>query len=184
MANCDEDSITMGVEAAIDCLKGVEPKTVDGLYFASTTSPYREKRSASIIAAALDLRRDIVTADFGNSLGAGASALKAALDAVNSGSARKVLVVAADCRIPAPRSAFEPLLGDGAAALLIGTEDVAAAVEGGYTLSSDFLDIWRRERSDTYIRAWEDRFIVEKGYTAHLQEAVKALLKKCQVKPG
>ncbi len=184
VANCDEDSITMGVEAGMDCLKGVEPGTVDGLYFASTTPPYREKRSASIIAAALDLRRDIVTADFGNSLGAGAGALKAALDAVNSGSAGKVLVVAADCRIPAPRSVFEPLLGDGAAALLIGTEDIAAAVEGGYTLSSDFLDIWRRERNDAYIRAWEDRFIVEKGYTAHLQEAVAALLKKCQVKPG
>jgi 3-hydroxy-3-methylglutaryl CoA synthase len=184
VANCDEDSITMGVEAAMDCLKGVEPKTVDGLYFASTTPPYREKRSASIIAAALDLRRDIVTADFCNSLGAGDSALRAALDAVNAGSAKKVLVVAADCRIPPPNSAFEPMLGDGAAALLVGTEDIVATIESGYAISSDFLDIWRKERGDRYIRGWEDRFIIEKGYTAHLQEAVTNLLKGYQIKIG
>ena len=184
VANCDEDSITMSVEAGKDCLKGINIETVDALYFGSTTPPYREKRSASIIAAALDLRRDIVTADFGNSLGAGASALKAAFDAVNAGSARNVLVVAADSRIPAPRSSLEPILGDGAAALLIGAEDVSATVEGGYILSSDFLDIWRKERKDTYLRTWEDRFIVEKGYTDHLREAVTALLKKCGLKPG
>jgi hydroxymethylglutaryl-CoA synthase len=183
VANCDEDSLTMGVEAGIDCLKGVDPKTVDGLYFASTTSPYREKRSASIIAAALDLRKDIVTADFGNSLGAGSGAMKAAFDAVNAGSARKVLVVAADSRIPPPNSAFESMLGDGAAAFLVGTEDIVATLEGRYILSSDFMDIWRKERGDTYIRAWEDRFIVEKGYTAHLQEAVTSLLKNLGMKP-
>ena len=129
VANCDEDSITMAVEAGLDCLKGIDPGTVDALYFASTTAPYREKRSASIIGTALDLRRDIVTADFGNSLGAAAGAVKAALDAVNAGSARKVLVVTADCRLPAPRSSFETAFGDGAGALLLGTEAVAATVE-------------------------------------------------------
>ena len=55
VANCDEDSLTMGVAAALDCLKGCDRGPVDGLYFASTSAPYREKQSASIIAAALDL---------------------------------------------------------------------------------------------------------------------------------
>ena len=138
VANCDEDSVTMAVEAGMDAIKGFDASTVDALYFASTSAPYREKKSASIIATALDLRRDIVTADFGNSLGAGANAFKAALDAVNAGSARMALVAAADCRLPAPRSAFEPALGDGAAALLVGAEKVAASVVGGYNMSSDF----------------------------------------------
>lgn len=183
VANCDEDSITMGVAAATDCLKGSDRETVDGLYFASTSSPYREKQSASIVAAALDLRRDTFTADFSDSLGAGTSALKAALDAVNAGSARRVLVVASDCRIPPPNSAFEPLLGDGAAALLVGGDNIIATIEGQHTISSDFLDIWRRERGDTYIRAWEDRFIIEKGYMAHLEEVVTSLLKSCNLTP-
>jgi len=56
VANYDEDSITMAVEAAIDCLNGMDRHTVDGLYFASTTPPYGEKQSASIVATAADLR--------------------------------------------------------------------------------------------------------------------------------
>jgi len=179
VSNCDEDSLTMAVAAAVDCLKGHERDTVDGLYFASTSAPYREKQSASIIAAALDLRRDAFTADFGDSLGGGANAFRAALDAVNAGSARNVLVIASDCRLPAPKSAFEPMLGDGAAALLVGAEDVIADIEGRHAITSDFLDIWRRERGDKYMRAWEDRFIIDKGYVAHVKEAVAGLLKSC-----
>ena len=59
VANYDEDSITMAVGAAIDCLNGLDRNMVDGLYFASTTAPYLEKQSASIVAAALDLRREL-----------------------------------------------------------------------------------------------------------------------------
>jgi len=183
IANCDEDSITMAVEAGIDCLKGFDRSTVDGLYFASTTSPYREKQSASIVAAALDLRRDITTSDFCDSLNAGANALKAALDAVNAGSARNFIVVASDCRLPPPNSAYEGTLGDGAAAFLVGKENIIAKIEGWYCISSDFLDIWRKERGDTYIRSWEDRFILEKGYTDHLKEAMTTLLKRMQLAP-
>ena len=183
VANCDEDSITMGVEAAIDCLNGIDRNSVDGLYFASTTAPYREKKSASIVAAAADLRRDIFTADFADSLGGGASALRAALDAVAAGSAKRVLVVASDCRLAPPNSLFERLLGDGAAALLIGDTDIAVTVEDKYTISSDFLDIWRREKGDNYIRTWEDRYVNELGYTNHLKEVVNGLFKKASITP-
>src|SRR3990172_11852119 len=58
LANCDEDSLTMGVAAGVDCLRGVNKETIDGLYFASQSATYRERQSASTIAAALDLRRD------------------------------------------------------------------------------------------------------------------------------
>lgn len=183
VANCDEDSLTMGVAAGIDCLTGCDRESVDGLYFASTSAPFREKQSASIIAAALDLRRTAFTADFGDSLGAGASAIKAALDAVNAGTARNVLVISSDCRLPAPNSAFEPLLGDGAAAFLVGGNGVIAEVEARYGISGDILDIWRRERGDKYLRTWEDRFVVEKGYVAHLREAAAGLFKASGVTP-
>ena len=88
VANHDEDSITKGVEAAINCLGSLDRKEIDGLYLASTTSPYREKQCASLIAAALDLRDDIITCDCTNSLRAGTIALRTALDAVKAGSAR------------------------------------------------------------------------------------------------
>ena len=92
----DEDSITMAVEAGTDCLKGTDRKSVDALYFASTTAPFKEKQSASFVAAALDLPEGVATSDFGNSLRAGTLAMRSALDAVKAGSAKKVLVVVAD----------------------------------------------------------------------------------------
>lgn len=183
VANWDEDSLTMGVEAAVDCLGGIDREVVDGLYFASTTSPYLEKQAASIVAAAADLRTDIVTADFSHSLRGGASAFRAALDAVKAGSAKQVLVVAADCRLPAPKSAFESVWGDGAAALLIGGDDATVTVEESHTVSSDFLDVWRRQSESCY-RTWEDRFVITYGYQEATAQVVKGLLEKANLKPS
>ena len=42
----DEDSVTMGVTAAVNCLRGIERSTVDGVLFASTTYAFREKQAA------------------------------------------------------------------------------------------------------------------------------------------
>lgn len=181
ICNFDEDSITMAVEAGVDCLKGMDRKSVDALYFASTTAPFKEKQSASIVAAALDLREDIVAIDFGNSLRCGTAAMKAALDAVKAGSAKSVLLVIADCRLPAPNSAYEPLFGDGAAAFLIGGSHVVAEIEAGYHLTSEFIDVWRLE-TDRLPRSWEERFILDVGYEAHMKKAFNAFLKAQNVK--
>jgi len=183
VANWDEDSLTMGVEAVIDCLNNMNRELVDGLYFASTTPPYREKQSASIMAAAADLRRELVTADFTDSLRAGGSAFRAALDAINAGSAKRVLVVASDSRVPAPSSDFEPNWGDGAAALLLGDSETTVSVEDSYGLTSDFIDIWRRDK-DTYPRTWEDRFVITHGYQEITKQAITGLLQKCNLKPS
>src|SRR5512141_524064 len=64
----DEDSLTMAVAATLDCLGGGDRAVVDGLYFASTTAPYREKLTAATAAIACDLRNEILTLDFANSL--------------------------------------------------------------------------------------------------------------------
>lgn len=182
VANADEDSLTMAVEAVLDCLNGMDGKQVDGLYFATTSPPYLEKQSASIIRAAADLREDIFSADIAHSLRGATSAMKAAIDAVQAGSAKRVMVVASDCRIPAPNSEFEPILGDGAAALLIGDSDIAVNIEGSYHLSSEFIDVWKKPE-DTYMQAWEDRFIREEGYLKILPQAVSALMKNHQLSP-
>jgi hydroxymethylglutaryl-CoA synthase len=92
----DEDSVSMAVCAAVNCLRDVDRERVDALYLATTTAPFQEKQSAAIVARALDLRRDLRCADFTGSLRAGTTALRAASDAVSAGSARCVLVVASD----------------------------------------------------------------------------------------
>lgn len=177
VANTDEDSLTMAVEAGRDCLSGMDRSKVDALYLASTTPPYKEKSLASIAAAACDLREDIFTADFSGSLRSGAAALQAALDAVRCGSARQVLVLASDARLPHPGSGSELTYGDGAAALLVSNEDVVAEVEGSHSISSEFLDVWRLE-NDASPRTWEERFILEEGYNKLLPQAASGLLQK------
>lgn len=177
IANFDEDSVTMAVAAVVNCLAGRDRSQVDGLYFASTTAPYQEGPTAAMIATASDLRRDIVTVDCANSLKSGITALKMAADAVKAGTAKQVIVVAADLRIPVINAAMEPLLGDGAAAFLVSDSEVAVTIEDSYSVSDEILDVWREQGSSS-IRFWEDRFNIDMGYMRALPEAVSGLMQK------
>jgi hydroxymethylglutaryl-CoA synthase len=91
-------------------------------------------------------------------------------------------VVAAERRIPAPNSDFELQFGDGSAAFLIGDTDVAAALEGSYHVSSEFVDVWRKPQ-DSYMQSWEDRFVRDEGYTKMVPQAAKGLLDKLHLTP-
>ncbi|HYR97291.1 MAG TPA: 3-oxoacyl-[acyl-carrier-protein] synthase III C-terminal domain-containing protein [Candidatus Binatus sp.] len=182
VANWDEDAITMAVAAAVDCLRGIERGSVDGVLFASTSYPFKEKQGAAMVARALDLRRDVVTADVGDSLRAGTTALRSAVDAVKAGSARRVLVVAGETRMAAPRSALEANLGDGAAAFLVGGEDVALAVAASHAVSDEMIDVWRAD-GDQFVHAWEERFVVDHGYRENVREVVRGLLTKTGLAP-
>ncbi|MCZ6463763.1 MAG: zinc ribbon domain-containing protein, partial [Proteobacteria bacterium] len=173
----DEDSVTMGVTAAVNCLRGFDRSAVDGVLFASTTYAYREKQAAALVARALDLRRDVRTADHGGSLRAGTHALSAAADAVAAGSARRVLVIASDSRLGAPGSALERNFGDGAAAFLVGDADPVATFEGGFALAEEIVDLWRGD-GDRFVHSWEERFVLQEGYQPNLVEAVQGLLDK------
>ena len=179
VANYDEDSVSMAVNACFDCLKNDNANNVKGLLFASTTAPYRERESAGIIGTALNLNPNIRTADFGDSLKAGTSALLFALDAVKAGHGN-FLVCGSDCRQGMPGSNEEMLFGDGAAALLIGNNNAIATLEGSYSVSYDFPD-YRRLSGDKYVRSTEDRFSREEGYQKILPEAIKGLMQKCNL---
>ena len=182
VANFDEDSITMAVAAGMDCVRGWDRDAVDALLFATTTSPYIEKQGAAVVAAAVDLRRNILTNDVTNSLRAGTLAMRSAVDAIAAGTAKQVMVTAADCRMGAPRGEFDRTSGDGAAALLFGDTGVIANIVDSYSVSDETLDVWRAE-GDNFVRSWEDRFILETGYLSVLPEAVSGLLQKCNLTP-
>ncbi len=183
VGNFDEDSVTLAVAAGMDCLRGIDPSEVDGILFATTTPPYLEKQGAAIIAAALDLRRDIASADVTNVLRAGTSALRMAMDSVRAGAARNVLVVAADCRMANPKGAMDRSLGDGAAAVLVSAGAGIAEIESDYHLTDNMLDVWRAS-GDPVVRSWEDRFVIEEGVQRVIPEAVKAFLAQANLSPA
>ena len=182
VANFDEDSVTMSVAAAVNCLQGYERKNVGGLYFATTTAPFKERRGADIVGSALDLNSDVRKADLTNSISSGTTALVAAIDAIGAGSAQSMLVCASDVRVGKPGSSQELSFGDGAASLLLGTEGVIANYEGSYSVSYDFPDHWRTE-NDKADRAWEDRFGREEGYRKFVAESILGLLTKYSISP-
>ena len=177
VANFDEDSVTMAVAAGIDCLRGQDRQKVDGIIFATTTSPYSEKQCAAIIATALDLRRDIFATDVTDVLRAGTAAMMSALDSVKAGSANNVLVIASDNRQSVPRGDAERNLGDGAVAFLISKDNLVAESIGSYSITENLMDSWR-STGDSFVRSWEDRFATEEGLERILGDAVSGYFEK------
>ena len=177
VASYDEDSLTMAVAAARDCLKGVDVTAVGGVYFASTTAPYKEKQAAATIASVLDLPAAAATVDFGGSLRCGTNALRAALDAVTAGSAENVLVCAADMRLGYPAGPGEMNFGDGAVALLVGRGDALAEVKHFDSRYWEIQDTWRSDQ-DAFVRTAEDRFSMDEGYADVMVHSVAATLEK------
>lgn len=175
VANYDEDAITMAVAAAIDCLQQVDRQGIDGLYLASTSLPFAERQNAVIVSAGLDCKAGVRTADFSGSTRAGTTALLAALDATNDNNT--MMVCASENRLGKPGSAQELTYGDGAAALLIGSENLIAEFKGSYSVSHDFID-FRRIPTERFIHGWEERWIRDEGYSKIIPEAVNGLIKK------
>ncbi len=179
MANWDEDAITMAVEASRDCLTSHQAEDVRNIYFASTTHPFKDRQNAGVIGTALNVEQNLSATDIGGSLKAGTSALIAGLNASKDGAPS--LVAAADKRMARVASANELNYGDGAAALLCGTENVIAKLVGHHSVSMDFVDHFRGEESE-FDYGWEERWIRDEGYSKIVPPAIKAGLAACKLK--
>jgi 3-hydroxy-3-methylglutaryl CoA synthase/NAD(P)-dependent dehydrogenase (short-subunit alcohol dehydrogenase family)/putative sterol carrier protein len=177
MCNWDEDAITMAVAASRDCLRGQDKQKLDALYLASTTLPFADRQNAGIIAAALNLRDDLLTADHTAAQKASTTALIAALESVKSGERKNVMVTAADRRETKAGYFYEMWFGDGAASLIAGDADVIAEYKGSFSLAREFVDHYRgsEKRFDYF---WEERWLRDAGYARIIPEVVDGLFKK------
>jgi hydroxymethylglutaryl-CoA synthase len=184
VANFDEDSVTMAVEAALGCLAGFDPASLGGVYFASTTAPYAEKSLATLIATVLDAPPPVFTADFATSLRASTSALEAALDAVACGKADNVMVTSGETRVGEPVTSWEQTLGDGAGAVLVGEGDgVIAEYLGAVAVKDEIMLTWRREEHDHVVRDYNPRMAQSFGYEKAMVKAIKAAMEKFGLTP-
>jgi 3-hydroxy-3-methylglutaryl CoA synthase len=180
MCNWDEDSLTMAVAAARDCLVGMDKNSVDALYACSTTFPFADRQNSGVVSTALNLKDGVLTADLTASQKAGTGGVVTALDTVKSGEKQNVLVVAADKRETKSAYFHEMWFGDGAAALLLGTENVIAECLGTHSISVDFVDHYRGAMKK-YDYNWEERWVRDEGYSKIIPEVVTALMDKCNV---
>lgn len=183
MANWDEDSITMAVEAARDLLGADDDRShVDALYFGSTTMPFKDRLNSGIVAAALTLEENLRAIDVASTQRAGTSALMQALTAVKAGEAKNALVCAADHRKARAVSTQELDFGDGAAALMVGQDDLIATYLGGHSLTVDFVDHFRGD-TEEFDYNWEERWIRDEGFSKIVPRAVKTALDQAGVTP-
>jgi hydroxymethylglutaryl-CoA synthase len=175
ICNWDEDPVTMAVEAGRDCLTGRGRGGIDSITLASTTLPFADRLNSGIVLAALTLDENAEAEDVTATQRAGTTALIRALKAGGT-----ALVIAADHRIGKPGSAQEMQMGDGAAALLLGTEGVIARFLGSHSLARDLVDHYRSANAD-YDYNLEERWIRDMGYDQIVPEAAKRALAKAGV---
>ena len=178
IGNWDEDTITMAVEAARDCLGDTDRGTLKQVVLASTTHPFDDRQNATVVATALHLSSALRTSDAAGSLRAGTGALIAALEG-----RERSLVIASDMRRAKAGSNQEMQYGDGAAAMLVGEGTPIARLLGAHTESVDFVHQYRMGDKDTDY-GWEERWIRDEGYLKIVPKAISALLERCGVEPG
>jgi hydroxymethylglutaryl-CoA synthase len=178
VASHDEDTTTMGVEAARACLaaapEGVE---VGQVLFATSDPAYLDKTNANAIHAALDLDAGASAFDMMGSVNSGSGALVAGASA-----AVPTLVVLSDIRTGLPGGADESGGGDGAVAFLFAPDSPALLESLGRGVATDeFLDRWRSP-GDDHSRLWEERF-GEHAYVPLAEQAVAEALKSAGLGP-
>ena len=182
LCNWDEDPITMAVEAGFDCLSMAGAAAPQHLTLASTSLPFTDRLNAAVVVEALDLPAATRAEDCGSSQRAGTSALLSALERVGGRTDASALVIASDQPPARPASAEESRKGDAAAALMVGTRDVVAALLGAESQTTDFIDHYRGRRSE-FNYQWEERWIRDEGYSKLVPPVVNALWARTGVQP-
>ncbi|MCS7107470.1 MAG: hydroxymethylglutaryl-CoA synthase [Acidilobaceae archaeon] len=185
VAAFDEDSTTMGVEAALNAIKraGVRGEEIGAVFFGSESKPYAVKPSATIIAEALGITPITMASDLEFACRAASEGMRASIGLIASGMLKYTLVVGSDTAQASPGDVLEFTASSGAAAFVLGRAEGAAAVfEGSFTYVTDTPDFWRREGAP--YPSHGEGFTGEPAYFKHITEAVKGLLGELGLRPS
>jgi 3-hydroxy-3-methylglutaryl CoA synthase/uncharacterized OB-fold protein len=178
VASYDEDTTSLGVEAARAALRATPAARPDALFFATSLPAYLDKTNATAIHAALGLDAGALACDMLGSVRSGAGALRAALQGGGL-----TLVALADIRTGLPGGGDEREGGDGAAALVCADDSrelpVLAEPVAHASTTAEFLERWRVP-GEPASHQWEERF-GEHAYVPLGEAAVTEALKHAGV---
>ena len=180
----DQDVITLSVEAARNALyraDHVDPQDIGALYIGSESHPYAVKPSGTIVAEAIGATPDIHVADYEFACKAGSEAMFVTSQLVAAGSIKYGMAIGADTSQGAPGDALEYSASAGAAAFIMGAEDLIATIDYTHSFMTDTPDFWRREYQNYPQHA--GRFTGEPAFFKHTVGATKAILDKSGMKP-
>jgi 3-hydroxy-3-methylglutaryl CoA synthase len=155
VASFDEDTTTLGVEAARLALRSAPGVGVRSLLFSTVEPAYVDKTNATALHAALRLPADVPALDLGGAVRSASGALLLAL-----AGGPPTLVVGAGVRTGLPGSADEAAGGDAGSAVLVGDDGdgpLLAELLGTGSATEEFVDRWRTP-GDNRSKQWEERF--------------------------
>ncbi len=183
VANADEDSLTMAVEASRKALQmcRVKPQNIGAVFVGSESHPYAVKPTGTILGTILGLK-DYFCADLQFACKAGTTGLQLTAGLIEAGLIEYGLVVASDKAQSKPGDILEYTAGAGAAAFVLGRkkDQFLAKILQTYSVASDTPDFWRR--SECRYPEHTSRFTGEPSYFKHLKQCINNLLKQSRLK--
>ncbi len=185
VAGPDEDSLTMGYEAARNAIARaqVRPREIEAVFFGTESKPYAVKPSATIIAEALGITPMTMASDLEFACRAASEGMRALTGMVSSGLIKYGLVIGSDTAQANPGDVLEFTAASGAAAFVVGPEKGAAAIiEDSATFVTDTPDFWRRSGEPYPLHG--EGFTGEPAYFYHIESAVKALFERTGLRPS
>ncbi len=180
----DQDTISMSVEAAKNALirAGINGSELGAVYIGSESHPYAVKPSGTVVAEALGATPECRSADFEFACKAGTEAMTVAMAHISAGNMRYAMGIGADTSQGAPGDALEYSASAGAAAFVLGAENLVAECEAIYSYMTDTPDFWRREYE--FYPQHGSRFTGEPAYFKHIYGCANGIMKKSGTKPS
>jgi hydroxymethylglutaryl-CoA synthase len=179
----DEDCATLSVNAARNalCRADIDPQQIGAVYVGSESHPYAVKPTGTIVAEALGACPYVHTADLEFACKAGTEGIFIGLHLVKAGAVPYALGIGADTSQGAPGDALEYSAAAGAAAFVLGSQNLVAELVDTHGFMTDTPDFWRRENA--HYPEHGGRFTGEPAYFKHVRGAAEAILEKTGLKP-
>jgi len=181
VADIDEDTITMAVEAAKNAVTRaqISSREIGALFVGSESHPYAVKPSGTVVAEAIGAGPQLYLADYEFACKAGTAAMQTCYAFAKAGEIKYGLAIGSDTAQGRPGDALEFTAASGAAAFIIGHNPLAE-IEGIFSYTTDTASFWRRE-GDRYPNHG-GRFTGEPAYFKHVVESTKGLMEKLGLK--
>lgn len=180
----DEDTITLATSAAHQALErlpqSVGKEKIGTLFIGSESHPYAVKPSGTVVSAALGLSSVMSMADLQFACKAGTQSLQAAMVYAQAGQVEYGLAIGADTAQARPGDVLEYTAAAGAAAHVLGRENIVAELLGTASYATDTPDFWRRPGQSHPEHA--GRFTGDPAYFHHIRSATALLLTKVEMK--
>lgn len=171
------DSLTLAMDAIARLqLTPVEKHQLGVLFCGSETRTYAVKAMSASVVGLNGLNPSVIAADLEFACKAGVTAMATAFAFIKAGLADLGLVVASDVPKALASDPLANYVAPGAAALLLGRENLIAEIVDLVGFVTDTPDFWRKQDQE-----WPEhagRFTVGCGYEPHLEAVCQQMLAK------